>query len=231
MAESGVFVGKVSLVQGQVSAKGLDGATRLLKVGDPVYEGDVIQTSEAGRIELALNDGTAYFLRNREAVTLDDMVLGGRILDAKEAALLPQRAGELDDISRAIAEGNSLDRLLEETAAGRAGIVGNLDDSHSFVQLLRIVEAIDPLGYAFGIRDGGRLGDISGEDVLGEEENAERGLGSEPIGEALETTVVTLTASAASVTEGGSIIYTATVNNAVTGSPLVITLDNGKTIT
>jgi surface adhesion protein len=46
-----------------------------------------------------------------------------------------------------------------------------------------------------------------------------------------DATTVTLTASSASVTEGGSIVYTATVNNAVTGSPLVITLNNGQTIT
>ena len=45
-----------------------------------------------------------------------------------------------------------------------------------------------------------------------------------------DKTTVTLTA-AESVTEGGSIVYTATVSNAVTGSDLVITLDNGKTIT
>ena len=45
------------------------------------------------------------------------------------------------------------------------------------------------------------------------------------------TSVLTLTASTASVTEGGSITYTATVNNAVTGSPLVVTLSNGQTIT
>ncbi len=46
-----------------------------------------------------------------------------------------------------------------------------------------------------------------------------------------DATVVTLTASAASVTEGGSIVYTASVNNAVTGAPLVVTLTNGHTIT
>jgi hypothetical protein len=46
-----------------------------------------------------------------------------------------------------------------------------------------------------------------------------------------DATTVTLTSSAASVAEGGTITYTATVNNPVTGSPLVITLDNGQTIT
>src|SRR5205085_2535587 len=46
-----------------------------------------------------------------------------------------------------------------------------------------------------------------------------------------DSTMVTLTASSANVTEGGSIIYTAAVNNPVTGSDLVVTLSNGQTIT
>ncbi len=46
-----------------------------------------------------------------------------------------------------------------------------------------------------------------------------------------DATTATLTASAASVTEGGSIVYTATLNNTVAGSPLVVTLSNGQTIT
>ena len=46
-----------------------------------------------------------------------------------------------------------------------------------------------------------------------------------------DVTTLTLTASAASVTEGGSIVYTATLSNAVAGSPVVLTLSNGQTIT
>jgi surface adhesion protein len=45
-----------------------------------------------------------------------------------------------------------------------------------------------------------------------------------------DTTMVTLTATP-SVVEGGSIIYTASVNAPVTGSPVVVTLANGQTIT
>ncbi|MDP1611155.1 MAG: retention module-containing protein, partial [Sulfuritalea sp.] len=163
--EAANVIGKVASVEGQVFAKGASGAMRQLKVGDPVFEGEVVQTPAGGRVELAFNNGTAYFLRDKETVTLDGMVFGGRAMDAKEAALMPGKVGELDDIARAIAEGNSLDRLLEETAAGRAGVFGNLDDSHSFVQLLRIAEAIDPLGYQFGVRDGGGLGEVAGGDA------------------------------------------------------------------
>ncbi|WP_177408892.1 immunoglobulin-like domain-containing protein, partial [Pseudomonas sp. R9(2017)] len=45
-----------------------------------------------------------------------------------------------------------------------------------------------------------------------------------------DTTTVTLTATP-SVTEGGTILYTATVGAPVTGSPVVVTLTNGQSIT
>ena len=48
---------------------------------------------------------------------------------------------------------------------------------------------------------------------------------------ATATTVTLSSASAASVSEGGSVVYTASVNNAVTGSDLVVTLSNGQTVT
>jgi surface adhesion protein len=50
------------------------------------------------------------------------------------------------------------------------------------------------------------------------------------VSDSQDTTTVTLTATP-SVTEGGSIVYTASVNAPVTGSPVVVTLANGQTIT
>jgi len=44
-------------------------------------------------------------------------------------------------------------------------------------------------------------------------------------------TTVILSGSANSIVEGGSVTYTASVNNPVTGSPFVVTLSNGQTIT
>src|SRR5215813_12580710 len=38
-------------------------------------------------------------------------------------------------------------------------------------------------------------------------------------------------ATTATVTEGGSVVYTASVNNPVTGADLTVTLSNGQTIT
>jgi VCBS repeat-containing protein len=57
------------------------------------------------------------------------------------------------------------------------------------------------------------------------------GTASTTVTDDADATTVTITASTASVAEGGSVVYTASVNNAVTGTPLVVTLTNGQTIT
>ncbi|WP_162255215.1 immunoglobulin-like domain-containing protein, partial [Rhizobacter sp. Root1221] len=44
------------------------------------------------------------------------------------------------------------------------------------------------------------------------------------IDDTIDTTTVTLTASAGTIAEGGSLTYTVAVNNPVTGSPFVVTL-------
>ncbi|MGL5707841.1 MAG: retention module-containing protein, partial [Aeromonas sp.] len=53
------------------------------------------------------------------------------------------------------------------------------------------------------------------------------------VADTLDTTTVTLSSATAGqdVVEGGSIVYTASVNNPVTGSPLIVTLSNGVVIT
>ncbi|WP_343599134.1 retention module-containing protein, partial [Pseudomonas sp.] len=50
------------------------------------------------------------------------------------------------------------------------------------------------------------------------------------VNDTVDTSTVTLTATP-SVAEGGTIVYTATVDAPVTGSPVVVTLTNGQTIT
>src|SRR5690606_4907739 len=56
---------------------------------------------------------------------------------------------------------------------------------------------------------------------------------STAVTDTIDTTTVTLSSTTAGqdITEGGSIVYTATVDHPVTGSPLVVTLSNGQTIT
>ncbi|MBI5109981.1 MAG: retention module-containing protein, partial [Rhodocyclales bacterium] len=222
------IIGKVASVEGQVFAKGQDGSVRQLRVGDPVFEGEVIQTPTTnGRVELAFNSGATYFLRDKESVTLDGMVFGGRLVDSKEAALMPGKSGELEEISRAIAEGNSLERLLEETSAGRPAVFGRTDDGHSFVQLLRIAEGIDPLGYQFGGRDQGRIDEVQGDGA--DEPNTSNVSEVVPVAKPSDLTTVSLSATP-SLVEGGSISYTASLTSAAQ-SEVVVSLSNGGVIT
>ena len=146
MAATGNVVGKVSVVQGQAFARAKDGTQRPLKVGDVVFENEAIVTGANGRVELEFDTGKVFLLRAKETVTLDSAVIGSELPDVRNAALL-DRVGELADITRAIAEGSSLDQLLEETAAGLTG--GGDGDGHSFVQLLRIAEALDQPGHNY----------------------------------------------------------------------------------
>jgi hypothetical protein len=57
------------------------------------------------------------------------------------------------------------------------------------------------------------------------------GAASTSVTDDADATTVSLTASSATVTEGGSVVYTATLSNAVAGTPFVVTLSNGQTIT
>ncbi|MBZ0126244.1 MAG: retention module-containing protein, partial [Rhodocyclaceae bacterium] len=141
MAAAGNVVGKVAVVQGQAFARAKDGTQRPLKVGDVVYENEVIVTAENSRVELEFDSGKLFLLRANETATLDSAVVGSELPESRNAALL-DRVGELAEITRAIAEGSSLDQLLEETAAGLTG--GGDGSGHSFVQLLRIAELLDP---------------------------------------------------------------------------------------
>ena len=148
MAEA-VVVGKIAAIQGNVFAKGAGGVLRQLRMGDPVFEGEIIQPEAGGRIELQLNDGSFYALRDGESVTMDSMLFGNEAQNPKDAALFAGK-GELDTIAKAIAEGSSLDNLLEETAAGQPGTG---EEGHSFVLLLRVAEGVQPEGFDFETRE------------------------------------------------------------------------------
>ncbi|WP_339527717.1 immunoglobulin-like domain-containing protein, partial [Pseudomonas sp. EL_65y_Pfl2_R96] len=50
------------------------------------------------------------------------------------------------------------------------------------------------------------------------------------VNDTLDTSTVSLTATA-NVAEGGTVVYTASVTSPVTGSPVIVTLSNGQTIT
>jgi large repetitive protein len=141
-----IAIGKVAFIQGQAFVQMADGSRHVLKVGDPIMEDAVIVTGPNGRVELAFDNGQTFHISEQQTITLDKTVLGTELPENHDAALFG-RTTETAALARSLAEGRSLDELLEETSAGMTGGGGNEDDGHSFVQLLRVVETVSPAGY------------------------------------------------------------------------------------
>ncbi|MDR2452593.1 MAG: retention module-containing protein, partial [Candidatus Accumulibacter sp.] len=154
-----VPVARVSAVQGQVFAKAADGSLRPLRVGDLIYDGESIVTGDGSFVDLAALDGQALTLGANETLVMDAEVLGQSAPDATDAAV---KVGgeEFNRIVTALNEGQSLDALLEETAAGASSAGVGAGGGPTFVRLLRIGEGIDPLGYEFGTPSSAEILDL-----------------------------------------------------------------------
>ncbi|MBI3712274.1 MAG: retention module-containing protein, partial [Burkholderiales bacterium] len=143
MANSTNIIGKVVGLQGQAIIKSPDGKQHPLKIGDVVYENDIIVTATGAQVELAFDDGHNHLVRQNETLTLDASVYAPTQVEVANAALLPDTTTQ--DINKAITGQNSLDQLLGETAAGLGG--GDAGEGNSFVRLDRIAENVTPLSY------------------------------------------------------------------------------------
>ncbi|EWH03201.1 retention module-containing protein [Halomonas sp. BC04] len=142
-------IATVVSISGQAWARDADGNMRELRVGDTLAEGESLITSDNGRVELDFADN------------LDPTVIEGGQVVAMTPELdadLPVDAGEFsaldEDLEALLAalDDDDVDLLdvLDATAAG-AGPGGGADGGHSFVQLARIAENVDPLAFEFGM--------------------------------------------------------------------------------
>ena len=208
-------VATVVAVEGQAFARNPAGEMRALKAGDVLLEGDTIVTRPGGQVQLALADGERLTLLPNESFTFTAETSPHSRPSPDEAALA---ANEAERIIQALERGEDIDAQLEDTATGLDG--GGNNQGNDFVRLLRIVEGVSPLAFEFGTP----LTDETLPIPEGGDNNAAAASAPEPAAR------VTLSADAA-VTEGGSMIYTATVDRAPSGSPLVLTLSNGASIT
>jgi VCBS repeat-containing protein len=142
-------VARVSAVHGEVFAKDPGGVLRPLRAGDFIFDHEIIVTGENSAIDFADMNGQALNLGARETLAMDAEVLAQDGTGASDSAVQVSD----DDFSRVIAalnEGQSLDNLLEETAAGGAAAGGGeAGGGPTFVRLLRITESVDPLSYEF----------------------------------------------------------------------------------
>ncbi|PCI41482.1 MAG: hypothetical protein COB46_03715, partial [Rhodospirillaceae bacterium] len=67
-------IGQVEKIEGTVTAIRADGTKVELQVGDPVYQGDILETSADGAIGVILADETTFSMAEEGRMVLDEMV-------------------------------------------------------------------------------------------------------------------------------------------------------------
>ncbi|MFC0143951.1 immunoglobulin-like domain-containing protein [Pectobacterium cacticida] len=209
-------VGIIKFVIGQVFVISLDGVQRLLMVGDKIYRGEEIVTGGDGAVTITLPDGRSLDVgRNSQWSDNGDIT-------PQET---PQGADEVAALQEAILQGADPTQILEATAAGNTdvGEAGDGGGSHAAVVLDLTGQIVDPtVGYP-------TAGIGFATDNLVETDGFDTQSLAFPL-PAENNDTITLS-SDDRVTEGGKITVTATVNNPVTGSDLVIGLTDGSMIT
>jgi len=212
--------GIVSSLQGKAWIVNDQGLRVELKPGDSVDAGQKIITEDGTQLELGLPNGQTISVAAGRELLIDTNLLGTAPVDATDAAINSLN-GDAATVANVLANGGDLTDVLDPTAAGLTA--GEGGGAHGFVRLLRIQELLSPLGID---RDDA----ATGNEFPFTQGNA-------PIQQAAGTAIantsklgtLNLTASS-SVSEGGQITYTATVDKAPQGN-LVITLSNGAQIT
>lgn len=101
MANSTNIIGKVVAIKGSAIIKAADGSQHVLKIGDVIYEKDVIVTSNGSEVELAFDSGRNYLVRSNETLTIDQSVFDPNHVEVAQNALLPATATS-QDITNAV---------------------------------------------------------------------------------------------------------------------------------
>jgi T1SS-143 domain-containing protein len=153
-------IGVVSATKGEVFARNAQGQTRRLSVGDPVMEGDVVVTANGSTIDITPMEGPAIHVAEQQTMAIDSGVLPGGHHEPADGAASPQVA----ETAAKVIQGDNADfnAQLENEAAAAGLTGGGAEGGHSFVDLMRIVEGTQGVGYDFGKNPPGESPILSG---------------------------------------------------------------------
>ncbi|MEK9589126.1 MAG: retention module-containing protein, partial [Gammaproteobacteria bacterium] len=144
-------IAEIQSIQGTAYAVAVDGSKRTLQLGDQLFEGEVLETSEGGAVQLLLTDGSSY-----EVAGIPQLLLSAELLavadssrDENEVAATTFDAlveeGFGDTLEETVTQSDTvIDQALEDifseeleaTAAG--GAAGSSGAGSTFVQADRI---------------------------------------------------------------------------------------------
>jgi Ca2+-binding RTX toxin-like protein len=114
-------IGQVEKVSGEVTVKRGDGSTETLKLGDPVFMNDIIQTGSGGGIGIRFNDDSVFSLNENARMTLDELVYDPDTGEGSSSVTVVK--GMFKFVSGGIAEHNPGDMVIK-TPVATIGIRG-----------------------------------------------------------------------------------------------------------
>ena len=114
-------IAEVQDIQGTAYAVNADGERRLLQAGDALFEGESVETSEGGVVELTLSDGQSLVIAGQPVFLISADLVADLAPGADESALQTETLDEL------LAEGSleSLEQIIESADDAEAE---SLDD-------------------------------------------------------------------------------------------------------
>ncbi|MDX1352102.1 MAG: retention module-containing protein, partial [Thiomicrorhabdus sp.] len=104
-------------IEGEVLAQNIDGKTRLLDIGDKLYEGEMIKTGVNGFVVLQLNSEDLVTIQGSQLIELTENVLAERVADQIDSI----QQESIEDVLAILESGGDLTEQLEAPAAGIAG--------------------------------------------------------------------------------------------------------------
>ncbi|SBS27740.1 hypothetical protein MAQ5080_00912 [Marinomonas aquimarina] len=122
-------VGFVSQLQGAVRAHSVDGQERILQIGQPIYQGDIIFAAVDASATLAFTDGTDVYLAEASAVEINDEVyrLSQEAVEAiPSTEFLADGIVDLTALQQAILAGQDPTQVQDAPAAGEGPLAAGL---------------------------------------------------------------------------------------------------------
>jgi len=222
-------IAKVVAITGDVIVVGLDGQTRVLKVGDVIESSETLRTLAGARVQLLMADGQVLAIAPEQSLRVDDSLMQTEATPtAQEAAV---QAATPAAVLQALQLGADPFAALEAPAAGlTAG--GDAGGGSSFVRLLRIVEGVEPLAYEYTLGPPPTIEDVPlSAEPVGADLVTLRYIQLDDSGQPLRQNGGLVFLDGRDVVEGTRVGLYATVNTPPSGTDLFINLSNGHSIT
>ena len=154
-------VGVIKQISGLVVAVDQSGVSRVLKVGDALYLGEVIKTSSASsKAVVSMDNGKDVTILGDESLKLDENVAAGQ---------KPNTVADVSDLQKSLLNGEDLTKLEETAAGGNAAAAGggdgvslgaaSFDEGGHYSNINENFRSIGDLNSATGAE---RIGGVSG---------------------------------------------------------------------